>query len=206
MRVSLLGVMGLVGVAACSMIKTSSSTTTPSGPSSNEPGPPPASGEPAPPPPPSAEYNGPDAYWVPDLQHKTRTDVEQLLRDQHFQGKVVATGDTDPKFERDELACEQSPTFGKMAPTGTITVKYCNTYKKPDEGPELVGLTVDAAKQKAVAAGFTGKIEVTPLYDFDASCKEGNVCRVEPVRWYLNQEREMRLMVNKKVSISTPDQ
>ena len=156
--------------------------------------------------PPSAEYTGPDAYWVPDLLNKTREDNEQLLRDQHFQGKVVATGDTDPKFARDELACEQSPKFGKMAPTGTITIKYCNTYKKPDEGPQLVGLTIEAAKQKAVAAGFTGKIEVMNLSEFDASCKEGNVCRVDPVRWYLNQEREMQLMVNKKLSISTPDQ
>lgn len=181
-------------------MKTSSSTTTPSSGGSE-----PASSATAPPAP-SAEYNGPDAYWVPDLLNKTREDNEQLLRDQHFQGQVVATGDTDPKFARDELACEQTPKFGKMAPTGTITVKYCNTYKKPDEGPELVGLTVEAAKQKAVAAGFTGKIEVVPLYEFDASCKEGNVCRVDPVRWYLNQEHAMQLMVNKKISISTPDQ
>jgi beta-lactam-binding protein with PASTA domain len=205
MRVSLSGVLGVLGVGwmctACSLMKTSSSTTTPSGPSGPSE---PSSSEPAPPP--SAEYNGPDAYWVPDLMNKTRGDVEQLLRDQHFRGQVVATGDTDPKFVRDELACEQTPKFGKMAPTGTITVKYCNTYKKPDDGPELVGLTVEAAKQKAVAAGFTGKIEVMQLSDFDASCKEGNVCRVDPVRWYLNQEHEMQLMVNRKVSISTPDQ
>jgi len=153
----------------------------------------------------SAEYNGPDAFWVPSLLNQTRADVEQLLRDKHFQGKVVATGDIDPEYARDELACEQSPSFGKIPPTGTITVKYCNTYKKPDDGPNLVGLTVDAAKRKAVAAGFTGKIEVHELYEFDASCKEGNVCRVDPLRWYLNQEYEMQLMVNKKISISTPD-
>jgi beta-lactam-binding protein with PASTA domain len=138
--------------------------------------------------------------------NKTRDDVEQLLRDQHFQGQVVATGDTDPKLMRDELSCEQTPKFGKIQPTGTITVKYCNTYKKPDDGPQLVGLSVEAAKQKAIAAGFTGTIEVMQLYDFDASCKEGNVCRVDPVRWYLNQEYSMQLMVNKKISISTPDQ
>jgi len=152
-----------------------------------------------------AEYNGPDAYWVPDLSNKTRADAEQLLHDQHFQGQVIATGDTDPQYARDELVCEQSPKFGKIAPTATITLKYCNTYKKPDDGPNLVGMTVAAAKQKAVAAGFTGKIEVNELYELDASCKEGNVCRVEPIRWYLDQDREMRLMVNKKVSISTPD-
>ena len=203
MRVSLLGVLGMGWMcAACSMIKTSSSTTTPTS-STNNAGTTSGS-EPAPPP--SAEYNGPDAYWVPDLSNKTRSDVEQLLRDQHFQGQVVATGDTDPQYARDEMACDQNPKFGKMPPTGTITVKYCNTYKKPDNGPELVGLTVEAAKQKAVAAGFTGKVEVSQLYDFDASCKEGTVCRVEPVRWYLNQEHEMRLMVNKTLTISTPDQ
>ena len=205
MRVSLLGVLGVGWLtAACSLMKTSSSTTTPASP--NGTGSAPASSGSETSAPPSAEYSGPDAYWVPDLMNKTRDDVEQLLRDQHFQGQVIATGDTDPKFMRDELSCEQSPKFGKIAPTATITIKYCNTYKKPDEGPELVGLTVEAAKQKAVAAGFTGKIEVMSLSDFDASCKEGNVCRVDPVRWYLNQERTMQLMVNRKVSISTPDQ
>ena len=177
----------LVGVASmgCSMIQSTPRTTTPSSNGAT--------------PPPSAEYSGPDAYWVPDLMNKTRSDAEQLLHDQHFQGQVIATGDTDPQYARDELVCEQAPKFGKIAPTATITLKYCNTYKKPDDGPTLVGLSVEAAKQKAVAAGFTGKIEVTELSGFDASCKEGTVCRVEPVRWYLDQDRTMQLLVNEKV-------
>jgi len=212
MRVFLLGVVAWA-CAACSLVKTSSSTTTPSGTggettttttsslpdSSTSTTTTSSSG-------PSAEYSGPDAYWVQDFTNKSRLDVEELMHEHHPQGKLVETGDTDPQYARDELVCDQSPKFGKVAPTATITVKYCNTYKKPNEGPTLVGLTVAAAKQKAVAAGFTGKIEVGELYDFDASCKEGNVCRVEPIRWYLNQDREMRLMVNKKVSISTPDE
>jgi len=185
------------------MMKTSSSTTPSSGSgpttssTSSESGPPPAT---------TANYEGPDAFWVPSLDHYTRADVEQLLHDKGFKGQIVVTGDTDPKFARDELVCEQTPASGKIAPTGTIAVKLCNTYKAPEEGPQLVGLTVDAATKKAKEAGFTGKIETLSLSEFDASCKAGSVCRVDPGRWYLNQEHVMTLYVNKSLTISTPDQ
>jgi beta-lactam-binding protein with PASTA domain len=85
-------------------------------------------------------------------------------------------------------------------------VRLCNTYKAPVEGPQLVGMTVDAATQKAKETGFTGKIQTLQLSEFDASCKQGNVCGVDPGRWYLNQDHEMTLYVNKTVTISTPDQ
>lgn len=154
----------------------------------------------------TGRYEGPDAFWVPSMEHYRRDDVEQLLRGKGFQGQTIFTGDTDPKFARDAIVCEQTPASGKIAPTGTITVKLCNTYRAPVEGPELVGMTIDAATKKAKEAGFTGKIETAPLSEFDASCKQGNVCRVDPGRWYLNQDHEMTLYVNKTVTISTPDQ
>lgn len=154
----------------------------------------------------TGHYNGPDAFWVPSMEHYRRADVVDLLQAKGFKGQTIFTGDTDPKFERDELVCEQTPSTGKIAPTGTITVKLCNTYKAPVEGPQLVGMTVDAATQKAKETGFTGKIQTLQLSEFDASCKQGNVCRVDPGRWYLNQDHEMTLYVNKTVTISTPDQ
>lgn len=194
MRAFLLGVGWLC--TACSMIKTSSSTTTPSGPTTTSEAPATTSGN----------YEGPDAFWVPSLDHYTRSDVETVLAAKGFRGTTNFTGDTDPKWANDAFVCEQTPSSGKIPPTGTITVKLCNTYRAPEQHPELVGMTVEAATKVATDAGFTGKIESATLSEFDASCKAGTVCRVDPYRWYLNQDHFLRLYVNKSVTISTPDQ
>ncbi len=66
-------------------------------------------------------------------------------------------------------------------------------------------MSIDDAKKKAVATGFTGKIEVIEMYDFDKDCKADTVCRVSPDHWELNQEHSMTLYINKKLKISTPD-
>lgn len=184
--------------AACSLVKTSS--TTPSGP------PPTTTTTTTTTTETSGHYEGPDAFWVPSLDHYKRSDVESVLAAKGFHGTTNFTGDTDPKWAGDAIVCEQSPASGKIAPTGTITVKLCNTYRAPEEHPQLVGMTVEAATQKAKNTGFTGKIESAALSEFDASCKAGTVCRVDPDRWYLNQEHFMTLYVNKSVTISTPDQ
>jgi hypothetical protein len=200
MRSSIIAV-GMGALCACSLAKTSSSTTTPTG--STGPTGPAGSG---PPPASDSHYEGADAIWVLDLKNHTRADVDDLLKAKGFAGQVVATGDTDPKYARDELVCEQSPESGKMPANGTYTLKFCNTYKAPEEGPAVVGLTVDDAEKKAKAAGFTGQFQVYALPEYDQGCKDGTVCRVDPIRWYLNQEHFMTLYTNKKVSISTPDQ
>ncbi len=130
---------------------------------------------------------------MPTLEHYKRGDAESMLRAKGFTGQILATGDTDPA--QDGTVCE-APPFGKYAPNVTITLAYCATYVAPNEGPQIVGLPLDAAKQKVVAAGFTGEVEVMELSEYDASCKAGNVCQVSPTRWYLNQEHRMQLLVN----------
>jgi beta-lactam-binding protein with PASTA domain len=184
-------VVGLGWLAlGCSLIKTSSGSTTPE-----------SSGGTATTTPTSS---APDALFMPSMTRYTRPAAESLLRDKGFTGAINATGDVDPAYERDEIVCDQPP-FGKYAPSVTITIKYCNTYVATNNGPMLVGLSVEDAKKRAVAAGFTGRIDVMELSEYDASCKAGNVCRADPVRWYLNQDHAMTLLVNKKLTISTPD-
>jgi beta-lactam-binding protein with PASTA domain len=188
--------MGMSALWACSLVKTGSSTT-PTGPTGTTPTAGPAS---------DGHYEGADAIWVIDLKGKTRTDVDELLAAKNFTGQIVATGDTDPKYARDELVCGQSPESGKMPANGTYTLKFCNGYRPQNEGPVVVGVSVADAENKAKAAGYTGQFQVFSLPEYDESCKDGMVCRVEPIRWYLNQERMMTLYTNKKISISTPDQ
>jgi hypothetical protein len=192
--------VGLGLVCACSLVKTSS--TTPTGPATTTT---PDSSTPAPPAS-DGEYRGADAVWVVDVKNYRKGDAEELIRAKGFTGQIVTTGDTDPKFERDEQVCQQTPDGGKIAPNGVITLKYCNTYKPMDEGPELAGVSVADAEKKARDAGFTGEFTVTPLSEYDQSCKEGNVCRVDPFRWYMTKPRFLTLYTNHKVSISTPDQ
>jgi len=68
----------------------------------------------------------------------------------------------------------------------------------------LVGYPVEEAKRRALAFGYTGKIEVLTLSEYDARCKAGTVCRVDPKRWEIELDGELTLLVNRKVAISAP--
>jgi hypothetical protein len=69
----------------------------------------------------------------------------------------------------------------------------------------LVGYSVEEASKRAKAAGWDGKIEVHPLREYDAKCKEGMVCTLDPARWEIGAGSSLTLYVNHKVTISTPD-
>jgi beta-lactam-binding protein with PASTA domain len=187
-----------LGLSACVAGLNGSSSTTPTGPTGPSPS---GAGGGAP----AGEYSGGDAVWVVDVMNHNRGEAEELIHAKGAQINVVVTGDTDPKFARDEIVCEQTPSSGKIAPTGTITIKMCNTYKPMSGPPNLRGMSIEDAKKKAVATGFTGTIEVLEQYDFDQDCKAETVCRVSPDHWELNQERTMTLYINKRVKITTPD-
>jgi beta-lactam-binding protein with PASTA domain len=153
----------------------------------------------------SASPSPPGGIFIRGVASMTRSDAEELL---HHDGltNVIATGDTDPAFARDELVCEQIPPAGtKVAPNATVTVRYCNTYQAPKTSPVLAGLSVDAAKQRAKSAGFHGRIDVTQLSEFDKNCKPDTVCRVSPDHWEFDQEFILTLYVNRKIAIAVPD-
>lgn len=80
-------------------------------------------------------------------------------------------------------------------------------YKAKMAVPEVRGLTVEEATKVIRANGFTDKIEVMTLSDFDADCKANTVCRPEPEDWLPRHgyhERHMSLMVNRKADIALP--
>jgi hypothetical protein len=69
--------------------------------------------------------------------------------------------------------------------------------------PIIVGLSVDDAKKKLTAIGFSGPVKVAEQYEFDASCKAGHVCGFEPRRWYV--EGRVTLHINRKLAIGVPE-
>jgi hypothetical protein len=69
----------------------------------------------------------------------------------------------------------------------------------------LVGYTVEEATRRARAAGWENKIEVRPLTEYDARCKDGMVCTFQPARWEIGDGSALTLYVNHKMAISTPD-
>lgn len=69
----------------------------------------------------------------------------------------------------------------------------------------LAGYTVDEARARAKAAGHNDRIEVGQLYEYDPTCKDGTVCRADPLRWEIDESSTLTLWINKKVTISTPD-
>jgi hypothetical protein len=69
--------------------------------------------------------------------------------------------------------------------------------------PIIVGLSVDDAKRKLAAIGFTGPVKVSENHEFDPSCKADHVCGFQPRRWYV--EGQLTLHINRKLSIGVPD-
>lgn len=69
--------------------------------------------------------------------------------------------------------------------------------------PVIVGLSVEDAKKKLAAIGFTGPVKVSEQYEFDASCKADHVCGFEPRRWYV--EERVTLVINRKLAIGVPE-
>ena len=71
--------------------------------------------------------------------------------------------------------------------------------------PVIVGLSVDAAKQKIAATNASLKIKVVEQYEFDKDCKADHVCGFEPRRWYVGDVYEVRLAINRKLNLGPPE-
>jgi len=141
----------------------------------------------------------------PDVVGKSKDEAEAMLR---AAGARDIRTDNDPGSVSFATAkvCSQVPGGGReTSATLPVVLRYCDSTpiaQKP--GTQLVGIAVGVAKQRAKAAGFTGRIEVLEITD-DPQCKVGTVCRVEPARWELDQDRSMTLYVAKQLTISVPD-
>ena len=69
----------------------------------------------------------------------------------------------------------------------------------------LAGYTVAEARARAKAAGHNDRVVVSQLYEYDPKCKDGTVCRADPMRWEIDESSTLTLWINKKVEISTPE-
>jgi len=140
---------------------------------------------------------------MPTLKNMNRAQAEAAVRKAGMKGEIEFEFNDGPA--RSTEVCRQSPSEGGQSMAHlSVSITMC-TPDVVHEQPVLAGLSPAAATAKAKASGFTGKIEVLPLSEYDASCKADTVCRVTPFRWEINQDPSMQLWVNKKVAITVPD-
>jgi len=67
----------------------------------------------------------------------------------------------------------------------------------------LVGLTVDAARQRLKQLGYDGHLEISENYHYIDKCGQNKVCAVEPEAG-TGLHDELRLVINKKLDIAAP--
>jgi hypothetical protein len=145
---------------------------------------------------------------VPGVHGKTRSDAEATLRAAGVRGAfLIETDGGRPVDFAVATVCSQSPGGGgRTLPDRSVTLTYCQAEARSVEhGTTLVGYSIEEAIERARAAGFTGKISVAPLHEFDRTCKAATVCSVSPARWELTSEHWLTLYVNRKVTIRTPN-
>src|ERR1043166_864452 len=106
----------------------------------------------------------------------------------------AGTADTPSRAQRSAAGTDDCPS-----PTGPRPESYSGSNNSPfaartDPEPthceiarennhkwtRLVGYSADEAARRAKATGYAGKIEVRPLSEYDAKCKEGMVCTFDP--------------------------
>lgn len=142
-----------------------------------------------------------------------REEAERTLREAGIRGPIVTEVVTEQwlgpvDFARAKV-CSQSPEPGERTTTDRrVVLRYCD----PDRGPAsrqltttLSGFPVEEAKRRARRAGYSGRIEVIPMGEFDAACKPAAVCRVSPLRWELNTGGQLTLFINRPITITTPN-
>ena len=136
---------------------------------------------------------------VPDVMGKSKDDAVAVLAQAGF--KTTLDNEPTPTGK----VCSQVPGVGHdQANTLPVVIRFCGDEVSRDKPiTRLDGMAVEDAKKKAVAAGFTGRIEV--IEAVDASCKVGTVCSFDPQRWELNQDHVLRLYTPKKLDVRMPD-
>ena len=144
---------------------------------------------------------------VPDVVGKTQAEAEAAVSSAGLRGGIKVGNDPGSYDVATAKVCTQTPGGGQQsAPSLFVSVRFC-IEEKPyvDDAGMVTGMTIEEATKKAKASGFTGEVKVSELYEFDKDCKAGTVCRFEPRRYYLNQDRTLTLYINRKLSISAPE-
>lgn len=143
---------------------------------------------------------------VPDVVGKTQSEAEAAVASAGLRGGVKFQDDPGT-WNASSKICTQTPGGGQQSASSLfISVRFCHVDAPVvDKHPNIIGLSVADATKKAKAVGYTGKIEVLTMSEYDADCKADTVCRVMPEYWDLNQERTLTLFVNRKATIVVPD-
>jgi beta-lactam-binding protein with PASTA domain len=181
-------VVGLCSLLGCPL-QTSSSSTMPSGGGGS-----------------SGGGGGGGNVTVPDVVGKTQSEAEAAVASAGLRGGI-RVGNDPGTWDATSKICTQTPGGGQQSASSLfISVRFCHVDKPyVDDQGMVTGMTIDEATKKAKASGFTGEVKVAELYEFDKDCKAGTVCRFEPRRYYLNQDRTLTLFINRKLAISAPE-
>ena len=127
---------------------------------------------------------------VPDVRGKTVAEANAIVKQAGFVYEVtpfdVGCDASAPKHGNGTIRC-QSPDPGSLADKHAM-VRVAIQQDFDDSGlirakelATLIGLTVDAAKQKLRDLGYKGDFDVE-AYDGRDPCQKGIVCKVEPDR------------------------
>ncbi len=189
MKRALLGV-GLWLLVGCPLKTSSSGSTMPSGGGGS-----------------SSTGGGGGNVTVPDVMGKTQSEAEAAISAAGLRGGLRVGNDPGSYDIATAKVCTQTPGSGQQsAPSLFVSVRFCMPEKEyvDDEG-DLTGLTIEAARAKIKAAGYTNVVKVDELYEYDKTCKDGTVCRFSPRRWYTNGEGPLILSTNRTLTISAPE-
>ena len=185
-------------VGVCSQLgcppKTSNSSTTPSsgGGSANQGG---------------GRGGGGGNAIVPDIMGKTQSEAEAAVAAAGIRGGL-RIGNDPGTWNASSTICNQTPGVGReTAPSLFVSIRFCIEERSSsrDTDGDLTGLTIEDAKKKIAAAGYTNVVKVDELYEYDKTCKEGTVCRFSPRRWYTNGEGPLILSTNRTLTLSAPE-
>ena len=149
---------------------------------------------------------------MPSAYGLLRADAEKELRGAGIRGPIAHEMLIEQTLGRVDFAhftvCSQSPEPDERTTTDRrVVLLYCD----PDRvlpllnTPVLTGRSVEEARRLARREGLAGRIVVTPLNEFDPTCKAATVCRIHPLRWNVYSRGGMTLYINRPITITTPN-
>ena len=199
--------VALVLLAGCGLIKTSGSSTTPSGGSTS------SGGDVAPAP---SGGGASGMVTMPNIVGKTEAEANAMLAAAGFKSNLEHSRPVDcdngPKVEG-KIDCQSPDAGSQTEPYTLVQVKiyapehFVGVLVRRQLKP-LIGMTVDAGKAELARLGYHAKIQIDHPMQFIDKCGLGKICEIEPEDGLslTDPTAVMHLTVNEDtVKISTPD-
>ena len=199
--------VALVLLAGCGLIKTSGSSTTPSGGSTS------SGGDVAPAP---SGGGASGMVTMPNIVGKTEAEANAMLAAAGFKSNLEHSRPVDcdngPKVEG-KINCQSPEAGSQTEPYTLVQVKiyapehFVGVLVRRQLKP-LIGMTVDAGKAELARLDYHAKIQIDHPMQFIDKCGLGKICEIEPEDGLslTDPTAVMHLTVNEDtVKISTPD-